>query len=311
MKRLIAVSALLAVTTVSAEELKFGDLNYFIKQGQSNVLVDANQVLSKVTSKGGDELLTRGYIFETRYGFGITDQLNLYAGFDYAYKYETQNKTTRSQDIQQDGLSNPLLALNYRALNQNSAPVNFDLGLVARVNVQDAETGSGTGANVEDGNFANGRSSYELNARIGKKWNEANEWQLAAGVVHSTDGEYELMSSAGNTNVDVDSSMDYYVRASYQYRPVNEFMILLSAQGTQVSDVDSKVKSTNTKVTDESHLDFLFRFQARYLVLENMIVKFDLKDGLLSDFDRKTGSTKVEQQKRIFATYGLGVEFLF
>lgn len=315
MKRLIALVAVMAVTSVNAEELKFGDLNYFLKQGQSNATLDFDQVIEKVTIKGGETTERRGYEVLARYGYAINDQLNVYVGVDYGYKNKFEVKSpTEGASYNNDGLSNPLLAANYRLLNQNSSAVNFDLGVVARFNVQDAERGSADttiGGSV-DGNFTDPRSSYEVNARIGHKWNEANEWQAAIGGIMHTSGDYDQENkNAASEEIEVDSSMDIYARVSYQYRPVNEFMMHLFVKATQVGEVEEDNKGSNTKSEADSRLDWSFGFQAKYLVTDAFIVRFNLTDALLPDYDVKSGATTQEVHKRLHSTYGLAVEYLF
>ena len=40
MKKFLAIAAMLTITSVFAEELHYGDLNYFLKQGQFNAVID-------------------------------------------------------------------------------------------------------------------------------------------------------------------------------------------------------------------------------------------------------------------------------
>lgn len=314
MRKMLAAAMVLAVSSANAEELRFGDLNYFIKTGELNVAADVNSVFSKTTY--ASTLETRGLITEARVGYGITDQLNVYAGLDYAFDLETEDKdAATAQDFSSDGLANPMLAANYRFMNQNDGMYNVDFGVVARINIEDAETGYGIAGDSQDGTFtglidtgwADPRSSLELNARIGKKWNEANEWQLAAGWVYFTDGETELL--AADQDLEIDSSMNLFLRASYQYRPVETFMMLVSLQGTQVGEVDSEVGTT--ELTDDSHLDWDLDFVAKYLITDNFIAKFNYSMGINPDFDREQGGTTDEVRQRRENSFGLGVEFLF
>lgn len=308
MRKLIAVAAVLTLSSAyAAEELKFGDLNYFIKQGQVNVLADVNSSYEKHFT-GDQEDQTRGIITNTSFGYAFTDRLNAYVGVNYAYDLETTDKTTvGNDDYSNDGFSNPSLGVNYRAFNQNEARYNFDIGAVARIGVEDAKRGDSVGNNVKDGNFADGRDSFELNARLGRKWNEANEWQAAVGAIYYHDGEYEQRGVTGDTKVDQDNSLDYFLRASYQYRPVNEFMVLLSAQANYIGEETDKVKSSNTKLKSDAHVDVDLRFTAKYLILENLIGKFNYGMSRNSDYD--VADTEVRKRRENF--FGLGIELLF
>lgn len=310
MKKLIVAAAMMAVSVANAEELKFGDVNYFIKQGQTNITFDANQTFEEQTDKAGETLETRSYLLSPTFAFGLTNQLNVFLGLQYAYDRETENKTTASNpDIHSDGLANPSLGVNYRLFNQNSWRYNVDFGAIANFKIMDAEKGSVAGGKDYDGNFTGARNSLELNARIGRKWNEANEWQLAAGIQHFFDGEFTTNGSS-DVDTDVDGSTDIYVRATYQYRPVHEFMTLLSLQGTRVGEVDSKADGAST-ATYKSHIDFDFSFTAKYLVTENFIAKFNFGQSRNADFDIKQSGSNDEVRKRRENFFGLGVEFLF
>lgn len=315
MRKMLALATVLAVTSANAEELRFGDLNYFIKTGELNVAADMNSVFSKTTTDRTRE--TRGIITEGRVGYGLTDQWNVYAGLDYAFDLETEDKDSdpEFQDFASDGFANPILATNYRFMNQNSGMYNVDFGAVARISIMDAESGYGAAGDSEDGTFtglidtgwADPRSSLELNARIGNKWNEANEWQLAAGWVYFMDGETEVL--AADRDLEIDSSMNLFLRASYQYRPVETFMMLVSLQGTQVGEVDSELGAS--ELTDDSHLDWDLDFVAKYLVTDNFIAKFNYSMGINPDFDRDQDGTTTEVDERRENSFGLGVEFLF
>lgn len=308
MRKMIVAAAVLAVTSAqAAEELKFGDLNYFFKAGQVNALANFNSAFqrNKVVSTTEE---TRGYVIETQLTYGVSDQLNVFLGLDYAYDLQTE--ISGNSDYNSDGLANPALGANYRLMNQSATSYNVDVGAVARINFQDAESGSSGVGTSEDGNFADGRSSLEVNGKIGRKWNESNEWQLAAGVEYFKDGESTALDATGDVDSDDDSSVDMYLRASYQYRPVNEIMFLVSAQATQVGEAESE-DDTNTKTTVDSHMDIDMRFTTKYLVTDAFIVKFNYGMSRNSDVDFKSGTTSDEVSNRRENFWGFGVDYLF
>lgn len=313
MRKLIAAAAVLAMTSAyAAEELKFGDLNYFLKQNQFNVSLDVSSTYYKESPAGTSTYETRGVLFETRYGYGISDRMNVYLGLDYAYDREVEDKKDDTNaDFTQDGLANPLLAFNYRILNQNESHYNFDFGLVARVRVQDAEIGHSVGQRSKDGNFATGRHSLEANLRTGRKWNEANEWQVAAGVIYHTDGEDKVLNVNGQYKRDLDSSTDVYVRAAYQYRPVNEFMMAVSLQATRIGEADYKNKRTKAKSTAEDHVDLDFLYKAKYMITDYLIANFHFGTSRNAEYDVKTNGVDQEIRRRRENYYGVGVDFLF
>ncbi len=316
MRKLIAVSLLCAVSSVhAAQALKFGDINYFLKEGQFNVAADVSSTYYKEMVKGNDTLESRGYLFETRYGYGITNELNAFVGVNYAYDLEVENKTTTSNaSYAQDGFANPVFGVNYRWLNQRDSRYNVDFGAIAQVNFEKAERGNSTGQVSEDGNFASPRNSLELNARMGRKWNEANEWQLAAGFVYNASGEGTLKQTNGFSDVemDLDSSTDLFVRATYQYRPVNEFMMSLSAQATSYGELEGE--SSAFDVSEESYVDLDFVYRARYLILDNFIANFHYGMSRNGIYDRTSSQGPISQTsevKRRENFFGIGVDFLF
>ncbi len=307
MRRMIATAMLLvAGTAQSAEQLKFGDINYFLQQGQFNLLADVNSSFEK-QRVGSEDVEVRGVILSTQLAYAFTDQFNAFVGLDYAYDREFENKTDpTTTDYTSDGLSNPALGVNYRLLNQNDSRYNLDLGAVARINIEDAEDGDAIPGNSKDGNFAESRSSLEANVRLGRKFDIANEWQLAAGAVYFTEGERTVNGIGGDVKSDDESSIDYYLRASYQYRPVNEFMMLISAQATRVGEMDEDVKGVGS-LTHDSHIDLEFRFTAKYLITDNFIAKFNYSQSRNSNYDVE--DTEVKNRRAHF--FGLGVDYLF
>lgn len=312
MKRMFAVAAVLAMTTVHAEELKFGDVNYFLKKSQQNVTLDVDQTFDQ-QKQFGDKTETRSSLFQATYGYAFSDQLNAFVGAGYAWDRQTENKTTTANsDIHSDGMSNPLLGVNYRLLNQNTSRYNLDFGAVARINVQDAVRGAATSHQDKDGNFADGRNSLEVNARMGRKWNEANEWQLAAGAVYHTDGEQTNKSFTGDQDIDLDSSLDFFLRATYQYRPVNEFMMLLSLQATHVGEAEGDIEGPGGKIKADAYTDLDLKFAAKYLITETFIAKFNYAIApMTQEINTKINGVGQDVTQRNRSSFGLGIDFLF
>ncbi len=310
MKKIIAIIAIATATSAFATtDLEFGDLNYILKQGQFNVLANAIHSTYQVKQEA-TKVETEGYTFQTAYGYGIMDNLNLYLGLDYDWNMNVANETTNDSKYSQDGLKNPSLTLNYRLMNQTDSAVNVDIGLTGAFALQDQELGASSGNKTKDGNAADGRSAYTLFGAVGRKWNEANEWRLSGGLVYRADGEADQLAVGGSkANVDTDSSQDMYLRAAYQYRPVQEFMITLSVTGTRVGEVDQKVGGV--KANSEDHNVYDFGFTAKYLVSDGIIIKYISNYGNNPDYDVKTGGVKEEYKNIRASYYGLGVDFLF
>src|SRR4051812_18506979 len=118
MRKMIAAAAmLLAVPSLhAAEELVFGDVNFFIKKSQFNLIADASQTTEKASTKNSTTLMKRGYTVSSQFGYGVTDRLNFYVGIDYRFDDGVQDLTTKPKPrtYSMNGLSNPSLAANYR-----------------------------------------------------------------------------------------------------------------------------------------------------------------------------------------------------
>lgn len=305
MKKAIALAAVLIASSAQATSgLDFGDLNYFLKAGQFNLTSNFNVVTAENTDEGsGEKSETNGFVLDNRFGYGVADNINAFVGLDYAPKLETE--LPGSPDSQNGGLSNPYFGANYRLMNQKDGAINLDFGAVARVRFMDAEIGT----DGEDGTFNRGNHSLELNSSIGRKWNEANEWRLTASVIQQLDGEVEVKTASGDADVDTSSSTDFSLLAAYQYRPVQEFMMTVSAQALRVGETE--VKSSGIKGTDEAHLDFNFGFSAKYLITESFIARFNYGQSRLAEYDTETAGVDSEQKDRHALFYGFGIDWLF
>lgn len=310
MRKLFAVAILLTASFVHAgTDLEFGDLNYFLNEGQFNFNLDADVSFYKET-RNNETLETRGYLFRSRYGYGVSDKLTAFVTLDYAYDLVVKNLTTTSNaGYSQDGLSNPGLGALYRFMRQGSDHYNVDFGALAKISLLDAETGAASGRNSNDGTYAAPRSSVELNAAIGRKWNEANEWRVSGGVVYHASGERTVRAISGDVQEDLDSSMDLFVKAAYQYRPVQTFMMEVSAQATRLGELEYERGATS--VTEEAHVDLDFIFMAKYLITESFILRFDYGKSNNQNIDVQDGNTSYQVKARRENYWGLGFDFLF
>lgn len=298
MKKFLAVSAILAATSLQAAELQFGDLNYFFKQKQFNFGVDV-QTSTYQFQNAGTKIEKEGYTALAHVNYGILD--NLYVSLDANYDWKMKI-TGNGGSYHEDGLTSPRLGLNYRLLQQDSSGFNLDLGAFYTFTQLDDAKRGGQG---KDGNAASSRDAAELNVRLGNKWNEANEFYILAGAKFNLDGEYQDKSPGGVTT-EQDASTDLYLGAFYQYRPVNEFMMNIGALATQYGEIDNNEKGVGKYKTKE-HLDYKFTYTAKYLVTENFIAKFNYSQSNLEDY--KEDGVKVN--RRHAHSIGLGVDFLF
>jgi hypothetical protein len=311
MKKFFAMLVLLTMGQVKAEELKFGDLNYFFQQGQFNLRSNLNLVVEE-SQDDGSTVEVEGYFLNNRLTYGLTDRVNLFVGVNYLYEVDTRPEGENA--IKTQGLQNPNLGIDLRVLEQNESGFNFDVGSVVHVNLMDQEVGSN--APKEEGNLINPllsnysdpRSAIELNARLGKKWNEANEFYVLTAAKYNLKGEYDLLGETTST-VELDSSIDYRIGAFYQYRPVNEFMMTLGLEASHFGRVEGDVEGDDLE--KDAHLDLQFSFVAKYLITENFIARLNFAQDRRSDFDYEIGGTSFEMKKRRSRSFGLGIDWLF
>lgn len=303
MKKFLAALAVLSATAANAMDAKFGDLNYFLQQGQMNLAADAN-IRSETTTVDGSKEIVDGYVFNADFGYALTNELNLTLGVQEVWDMKNDGANA-------SGLQNPVFGANYRLFKQADAGYNLDLGAKLGLKITDREVPStdkdGNMINPVLSNYAEPRNTLELNARAGNKWNEANEFYLLAGVIYHTSGEYKQLD--GN-DVDMDSSMDLKVGGYYQYRPVNEFMMTLGLLAKQFNEVDGENGSSD--FTYEQHIDTEFSFVAKYLVNDSSIVKFQFSQDQRAEYNiENEGAADTKVDDRTAMTYGLGVDFLF
>lgn len=323
MKKAIALATLMSVSVAQAQsssELTFGDINYLFKSGEFNILADAllerREYKNDFTGLAKQTVESEGYVFDTRFTYGLMDNLNLFVGLEYQWDYEFNTEPrVNNANYTEDGLRNPEIGAIYRVMNQKDGGMNWDVGVVGRLSLMDAERGTFAGADSEDGNAATGNHALEVNTSIGKKWNEANEWRLTAGVIHNFDGETTFNSASGDVEVDTSSVQDFYARAAYQYRPVNEFMMAVALQVTQVGEREEEETnqgSTNETIDIDAHVDARLEYVAKYLITEDLMARFVYNHGILANYnvDGDQG-TEYEVTRRREQSFGLGVDYRF
>ncbi len=299
----------MAVTSVQAEELKFGDLNYFYKAGQINLASDFN-LNREETRVDGADVEIEGYVSSTKVTYGMMDNLNLFVGLNFLYDFETDIAVGGTSEV--SGFQNPVIGADYRLFSQDNGGFNVDLGAAIDFNLMDyevAEAGDDEGNTVDPtfSTYGDPRSSLLLSARFGKKFNEANEFYVVSGLSYNKDGEYEDKNF--NEDVELDSSIDLSLGAFYQYRPVHTFMMAVGLTGTRVGETDGEVAGADFTVED--HVDFRFTFVAKYLITESFIAKFNFAQDRRSEFDLDQGPTTSEYEKRQGNQFGFGIDYLF
>jgi hypothetical protein len=298
MKKFLVLGLL--ATSVSAQDVKFGDLNYFLKAGELNLRSDFDLVREE-TKLNQNRYEVEGYLSRNRLAWGLGYDVVAYVGLNFIYQMDT--RVLGEGSSQNSGLLNPVLGADYRLMDQKSG-FNLDLGVVADFNVIDSEVAddykdNGNQTRSDFSHFGDPRSSLGVNARLGRKWNEANEWYALGGVSYNFAGEQRVQ----NTDVELGESVDFVLGGFYQYRPVNEFMMTLGAVGTRYGVIDTKNVGETT-----SFVDVELSFNAKYLVTDAFIVKFNFTQDRRGEFKIKD---KSEYDSRRGNSFGMGIDLLF
>jgi hypothetical protein len=313
MKKVLAAVSMLIMGQAYAQDLSFGDVNYFLKKGQSNLNLGATLQADNYKLKTGATTQTtdrEGYHLRAAYSYALTDRFNLFARGQYIYRNQVTDESRANENYYENGFTNPQIGANYRVINQNESLVNIDLGLVGGIKIQDQKVGSSIGKNSKDGNSADGRNSLEGNVRIGRKWNEANEWQLALGGIYRMDGDQMRQQvGASNLKYDMDSSVDAYLRASYQYRPVQELMFLMYVQQNKIAKQKLDSGANSIKINDHDNWDV--GFTSKFLVTDTFIIRVDLSKKVQPDYNITQNGVKSSIKQQRNNVYGLGFDFLF
>ena len=313
MKIFLGIITLVMLSTAQAQDLKFGDLNYFLKSGQINAGADLSIGNESMRREGTGDVRINGYFTDAKLAYGIMDQLNAFIKLQYLYAVDTEI-SGGSGSFDTTGFQNPEFGGQFRVLNQADAGFNFDLAAI--VGLQVLERNAGSFSPQHDGDLPNPaystrgepRNTLELNGRLGKKWNIANEFSVLAGVVYHQEGDYEDQENDGTATIE--SSIDLKSGVYYQYCPVDELRMGLGLTGIYIGETDGN-NGNGLKATGTSHLDLKLSFDAKYLINEGLIVKFMMNQERRGDFEFETTSGDVSVEKRKSFNYGLGLDLLF
>src|SRR5690349_15974665 len=106
MKKMFIAALALAISSVHAEELMFGDLNFFVPGQRFILSADANHATYK-ESFAGDIAENEHYDLNARLNYGLSDTFNLFAGLGYNFQDDTD--LGKGDDVSSDGLENPFV----------------------------------------------------------------------------------------------------------------------------------------------------------------------------------------------------------
>src|SRR4051812_33203025 len=99
MKKVIALATLMTAAQVfaqtTASDLSFGDVNYFLKAGQFDLLLDSTyerksfQNANYNPGQPKNSFHARGFINDLKLGFGLSSSINLFLATSYRLNYKT------------------------------------------------------------------------------------------------------------------------------------------------------------------------------------------------------------------------------
>jgi opacity protein-like surface antigen len=298
MKKIALVAIVLTSSTAFAQTL--GDLNFFQKKGsiyyQGSIGASSYTYMQKSVNQKHEQ---EGLIFKNQISFGLLDNLNVFV--EASYKLENNLRIEGAQDHEDNGLTNPGVGANYRLV---TGPTFVDLFGKLNARIQDAEVGSAR----KDGNAASAPDfALTIGGAVGQKLSETTEFRLAAGAIHSTEGEYKVRGAANKT--DTDSKTDLFLAANYQMRPVSPFMIDLGYRFTRVGEYTEK--SAGLKTVADAHNSHIVSFKAKYHIFDGLLATLYIDNGILPNYDLKEGGVKDEIKRQKYSAYGLGLDLLF
>src|SRR5690606_24502842 len=130
----------------------------------------------------------------TKAVYGVADNLNAFVGLNALYEMDEVPRGGVTSES--NGIQNPILGADFRVMNQNNGGFNFDIGAVADIKLMDSKIpennkDDGTQPALFNSVYGDPRTSLNVNARLGKKTDEANEFYALAGITYNLAGEQE------------------------------------------------------------------------------------------------------------------------
>jgi opacity protein-like surface antigen len=319
MKTKLAVVLALSSTAVFAQDLQLGDLNFFQKKGsvQWNTEVSAAKFEEKIINQDTEEYEIKTNVWSNEVTYGISDKFRVGLAVDYAFKNETEDKSSGSdiKNVNNDGLSDFSVVSAYRLMSGN---LFVDVLGKFTAAIGDKKVGTADATESKDGNYKQGHHSLDLGVAAGQKMGQF-EWRASAGVVYRFEGETKgLNIGAASATLDTDARLDISLNGQLQYRPTSKLAINAGIDWINPGDQKGLYSAP-----DGTKLEFTVKSPSP--LTSNVVVKYNLSDSILLnagyrftnsyDFDTKyksdSTSGKSKNQDNKLSTLFLGASFLF
>lgn len=325
MKKLFVATLALASSTLYAQELQLGDLNFFQKAKSTQI----NTAVGLLTSEYSIESGTDSYDYkdstnswENQVIYGVSDKQIVGIAFEYLLNDEIQNTSVpsgqqKNKSYNDKGLSDLTLGTGYRLLSDN---IYLDLIGKFTLGLEKRESGDSDANSSKDGNNKQGHHSLDLSIGVGQKI-EKFEWRGTFGVVRNFAGEYDSLQVGAETiKVETDSSLDMVAGGSFQFRPISKFAIGLNISWGKIGKGSSNYLDSGDKIeqTVDSYSFITSDIVAKYNFSENLLIDASYL-FYNSDFDygfksknTSSGATSTVKVKDFKSTgVKIGASFLF
>jgi opacity protein-like surface antigen len=321
MKTKLAVVMALASTSVLAQDLKLGDLNFFQSKGSVQWNTEVSMTKSEFSAKEGSntasDFETKLNVWSNEVTYGISDKFRVGLAADYAFKNEQDDTTSGSTDkkIDSDGLSDFSVVSAYRLMSNN---LYVDLLGKLTVAMGDREEGDSNTTTSKDGNFKQGHHSLDLGVAVGQMISKF-EWRAGFALGYNFAGEYdELSIGSAKTTHDTDARLDMTLNGQVQYRPTSKLAVGLGTSWTKVGEQKGEFKDAGDKFdeTINSHSILSSNLVVRYNLSDKMLLNAGYRFTTAYDYNLKEKeadgtTTKIKFEDNKSSTVFLGASFLF
>ena len=325
MKKLFLAILALTSSTLYAQDLQLGDLNFFQKAKSTQVNTGVKlQTFDYSFEYGTDSFDYKRSInsWENEVQYGVSEKQIVGIAFEYDLNNQLQNTSVpsgqqKAKSYNDKGLSDLTLGTGYRLLSDK---IYLDLIGQFTLGLEKSESGDSDANSSKDGNNKQGHHSLDLSIGIGQKI-EKFEWRGTFGVVRNFAGEYDSLQVGAETiKVETDSSLDMLASGSFQFRPISKFAIGLNLSWQKSDKGTSHYVDSGDKIeqTVDSYSFITSDLVARYNFSENMLIdanylfyNSDFHFGIKSK-NTSSGATSTFKAKDYKSTgIRVGASFLF
>lgn len=229
--------------------------------------------------------------------YGITDFLavsisgsyTIDSTGEYTYGPASVNEG-ETEKYKSDGFSDPVISIDYRALEQKDSPIILDLFLSYSPKVIEREDASST----KKGNVGKGGHEFEGGLEIGRKFTRYS-LSLSLSYEYGTKREYKDLSD--NHEMEEEGGNDFTASLSFQYLFTEELYANLGIFYFLTSKEEYRDKESSWEGSTESYSSFGFGVDAGYEIIpEQFILGLGFYYLMMGDHEYTSGSDTFDQE---------------